>query len=104
VSTYDYRTIEWVYVPAELRRVGIATEVILGIQNNIGPLSDCDQRGFYKHKPDWPVDGQRFFDAIGHMLQGEVAGPLDPEDDDWGGSQAEQAGASGDDCKDGQNK
>ena len=101
-NRYDCRTIEYVYVPAELRRGGIATEMILGIQANVGALSDCDRHGFYKCKPWWPKDGQKFFDAIGHMLQGDVAGTVAPEDDDWGGCQAEQAGASGDDYEDGQ--
>ena len=97
-SDYDwnFRTVEWVYVPEELRRQGIATEVVLAIQEHIGPLSDCDDQGWYKAKDWWPEDGQKFFDAIGPKLLGDVAGPVDPEDEDWGGCQPELKQASGD--------
>ena len=77
---WNHRTIEWVAVPKEHRRCGLATEAILGIQNYIGPLSDCDGYGWYKLKADWPECGLKFFDAIGPKLLGDVAGPLTPEE------------------------
>ena len=84
---WNHRTIEWVVVPKEHRRCGIASEAILGIQKYLGPLSDCDEHGWYKHKCDWPECGVRFFDAIGSQLLGDVAGPLTPEEqaerEDW---------------------